>query len=1080
MNKRILSFIVVALLLIGGAFLIYNNQLVEAVSYNFKDDANVESSINSYLKDGNLVIEYDNPNNEKVWVEGLLHKRFLINEKKVIIYDYQPNEVFELHIGEESDVYGFGRPIGYQFLDNNEVVHIWNTQDDYFFDVDSGIQFTNHYEDYWTRNIFCLGYYNSGQWNKIACADELNDFNKDIQTDNETYVNATLWKDISYGVYDLRLGVRYHLGLDDKNLSITIYGKNLGIDIPYDLGFAWKITNWEIPHEDVGGDSIFVNNTDYELDGTFDLTFKDMQHSYFDDELNETVVEYDSYFRGYDWTKFLRVDWNENLNYAIKMYGDGNQSNFYVVLLINAGHFNPNQEKSTTFKWIDAEGDYTGEYFTPSYPHGIEYYNNYLYIPSDAYDRVDKYTTYGSKSSVFDLVDGNDVPHGVTTNGTFIWVGDILDAGGLLRDGDIYKYLMDGTYVSNWSTSIDGCAGPWAITNNNTFMWVACRTNASWAKYDMDGNFIELHDIGVEAGNDYPTGITTNGTFIWVGDQEDDVVYKYLMNGTYTNDYYDIVGSGATNCWGITQNGEYFWVADRYSVVYKYVMDETPFSPLQGVAKVYLNLTGERYAFKLTWEKDYSGNSDEFGGIVIENDIGYTVAKGDVPKIVAFNATTGKLIWMNALGGSDGTPIIDNQGDYIYINTIGNGIYKLNKTNGTSVATNHTCNPSFSDTQQSMAQSDNLIFDGCLNGYFYAYNKDELTVNWSFDSGAASIDTTPAYFEDSVIFGDYNHIVFKLNATTGSQIWNYTISQPNFCWDVQPSILNDTVYIGSLGETVALNFTTGVVIWENAPGAFTQYAIYDNKLYFGSSLDKMYVRNISDGTEICTFETGGDIYQGPSISAGIAFFGSLDNYFYAMNATNCDLLWKYEVGGDVFCPPAIAQGNIYFKADDYKVYSFDLGNGTGDWKQIGYDDSGVSYCADCLTDFQGIKSTCTSISSTKYNCTIENDYTDLTNVSLVYTTPVHWYNVSNDLLSSSTIDYNFTMPANFVAYYLIETEITSPTYLGQQTNTTIGGDAKHYIQMENIYSQQTIQDPGQMNQQLIGLLHLNGRMFLKY
>ncbi len=230
------------------------------------------------------------------------------------------------------------RTIGYEFLDDNQVVHIWNTQDDYFFNKSSGIQFTNHFQDYWTKNVFCIGYYSGGIWNKIKCADELSNFNRDIHSDNQTYVNATLWKDISYGSYDLRLGIQYHLGLDDENLSITIYGKNIGIDIPYDLGFAWKVQDVEIPG--LGEDLIFINGTNYELNETFDLLFKNMN---------------ESYYKISDITKYLRLDWDENLNYAVRMFGDGNQEDFYTTLLINAGHFNPNQEKSTTFYWIDSD-----------------------------------------------------------------------------------------------------------------------------------------------------------------------------------------------------------------------------------------------------------------------------------------------------------------------------------------------------------------------------------------------------------------------------------------------------------------------------------------------------------------------------------------------------------------------------------------------------------------------------------------------------------------------------------------------------------------------------------------------------
>ena len=250
------------------------------------------------------------------------------------------------------------RPIGYEFLDDGEVVHIWNnaTISDYYFDKSSGIQFTNHYEEYWTRNVFCIGYYSGGTWNKIACADELTNFQKSIETDNETYVNATLWKWINLNIegneYPFRFGLRYHLGLNDENLSITIQGKNGETNIPFDLGFAWKVTDWDIPSNETD-DYMIINNTGYAIKGTYDLIFKNMSHT------EENVTIYDSYFKGRDSTydfggEFLRVDWNDNLNYAVKMYGNGIQEDFYVATLINAGHFNPQQEKSTTFQWIDA------------------------------------------------------------------------------------------------------------------------------------------------------------------------------------------------------------------------------------------------------------------------------------------------------------------------------------------------------------------------------------------------------------------------------------------------------------------------------------------------------------------------------------------------------------------------------------------------------------------------------------------------------------------------------------------------------------------------------------------------------
>ena len=93
MKKLILSIFCMVLLVGIGTFLIYNGNEVEAISYTqIEDDVNIESSINSYLKDGNLIIEYNNPNDEMVWIERLPNKRYDINEDEVIIYDYQLNE----------------------------------------------------------------------------------------------------------------------------------------------------------------------------------------------------------------------------------------------------------------------------------------------------------------------------------------------------------------------------------------------------------------------------------------------------------------------------------------------------------------------------------------------------------------------------------------------------------------------------------------------------------------------------------------------------------------------------------------------------------------------------------------------------------------------------------------------------------------------------------------------------------------------------------------------------------------------------------------------------------------------------
>ena len=61
--------------------------------------------------------------------------------------------------------------VGYELLDDGDVLHIWNCYDSYYFDTNSGIQLTNHFNEYWSHNVLMLGYYNNDEWNLIYRTD---------------------------------------------------------------------------------------------------------------------------------------------------------------------------------------------------------------------------------------------------------------------------------------------------------------------------------------------------------------------------------------------------------------------------------------------------------------------------------------------------------------------------------------------------------------------------------------------------------------------------------------------------------------------------------------------------------------------------------------------------------------------------------------------------------------------------------------------------------------------------------------------------------------------------------------------
>jgi hypothetical protein len=239
---------------------------------------------------------------------------------------------------------GSSQQIGYELLDNNEVLRIWNKYDNYFFNTSNGIQFSNHYNEYWSHNVLMLGYYNNDVWNLIYRTDELSGFNKDIESDDETFVNATLWKDLSYGGYDFRLAICYHLGVDDNELTIIPYIKNIDDEeIPYNLGFAWEINDIQIDMT-TSGDYIEINGTSYYLNQELDNTYKNMANPcfYIREDKSDTGSE----------SLYLR--WDENLNDIVRVKSRTGEYNAPVTLGIKIGTLGIGQEKYTELYWHDA------------------------------------------------------------------------------------------------------------------------------------------------------------------------------------------------------------------------------------------------------------------------------------------------------------------------------------------------------------------------------------------------------------------------------------------------------------------------------------------------------------------------------------------------------------------------------------------------------------------------------------------------------------------------------------------------------------------------------------------------------
>ena len=254
--------------------------------------------------------------------------------------------------------------LGYELLDNGSVFHMWNNYDSYYFNRSNGIQFSNHYQEFWTTNVLMLGYYAGDQWNLLYRTDELSGFTEVLDCVTDDYINVTLWKDLSYGSYDFRLALRYHLKVSDFDLTIIPYIKNLGVAIPFDIGFGWEMKNIQVD-DNVENDQIRINGTSYLLNQTLDNKYTNITRTIYEHNettnvtTNYTVKNGEFYLENINTmtgkaNKDLYLKWNPELNYLIWVKSRDGQYNAPVTLFVKVGTLSVGQEKSTELYWFDA------------------------------------------------------------------------------------------------------------------------------------------------------------------------------------------------------------------------------------------------------------------------------------------------------------------------------------------------------------------------------------------------------------------------------------------------------------------------------------------------------------------------------------------------------------------------------------------------------------------------------------------------------------------------------------------------------------------------------------------------------
>ncbi len=286
---------------------------------------------------------------------------------------------------------------------------------------------------------------------------------------------------------------------------------------------------------------------------------------------------------------------------------------------------------------------------------------------------------------------------------------------------------------------------------------------------------------------------------------------------------------------------------------------------------------------------------------------------------------TPTLMWTKATGAqvyaspavSDGT---------VFIPSYDGNLYAIDEYSGQTRWTYTTALPIYS----SPAVSNGIVYVASRDGQVYAINEQTGVLVWRtsnvYNNPSNPITSSLLVANGRVFFGSWcygslcnpaGHFE-AIDASTGTVLW---INATSAAVISSPSADNGWVFVGEDDGTVlAVNATNGHRIWVTSAGATVRNGV----VYFGTGRGNLYAVNATTGIQIWgPTLSAGAVTSSPALALGakMLLVGSNDHYVYALNMTNGSRLWRYPTGGPVSSSPAIADGRVFIGSQDSGVYA---------------------------------------------------------------------------------------------------------------------------------------------------------------
>ena len=231
-----------------------------------------------------------------------------------------------------------------------------------------------------------------------------------------------------------------------------------------------------------------------------------------------------------------------------------------------------------------------------------------------------------------------------------------------------------------------------------------------------------------------------------------------------------------------------------------------------------------------------------------------------------------------------------------------------------------------------------LMHDPARTGYTNSPGPASGSVLWSFNK-TGTVSSSPAVVDGSVYVTSSYGNVYRLNATTGAQIWlNFKI--PGGI-SSSPTVVNKRLYVGaSDGRVYCLDAESGGQIWNYSTGLYVDSSptVSNGRVYVGSADGNLYCLDAESGGKLWNYTTSpydfssnigpyASGFSSPAVVDDRVYVGGTS--FYSLNAISGSLIWAVPIF--VRLTPAVSHGHVYFTDDSGTTYCLDASNGNQVW-----------------------------------------------------------------------------------------------------------------------------------------------------